>query len=72
MTCSPVMKTALAAAAIVGLGLSQQGCVVTSVASAAVGVTATAVKTTTKVAGTAVGVGADAVGAVGKAATGGH
>jgi len=72
MPRSNALKTALAAAAMLALGLALQGCVVTSVAGAAVGVTATAVKTTTKVAGTAVGVGADAVGAVGKAATGGH
>lgn len=46
------------------LALALQGCVVASVAGAAVGATA-------KVAGTAVGLTADAVGAAGRAATGG-
>ena len=70
MTFPDAMKAALAVLAFCAIGVAEQGCVVTSVAGAAVGATATAVGTTTKVAGTAVGLGADAVGAAGKAVTG--
>jgi len=48
------------------------GCVVSTVAGAAVGVTASAVGATTKVAGAAVGVASDATGAVVHTVTGGH
>ncbi len=47
------------------------GCVVTTVAGAAVGVTVLAVGTTAKVAGAAVGVAADGAGAAGHAVFGG-
>ena len=64
--------TALAFITILTGAGALQGCAVTSVAGAAVGVTGAAIGATAKVATTAVGVGAGAVGAAGKAVTGGH
>lgn len=71
MTCPAFLRPLLvvpAAVASVMLG----GCVVGTVAGAAVGVAGATVKTGVKVAGATAGVAADGVGAVAHAATGGR
>jgi hypothetical protein len=58
-------------AAILVAAIALQGCVVSTVAGATVGLAATGVKAGAKVAGAAVGVTADTAGAAGHAVTGG-